>query len=408
MSISSIVPRPVRARALVAIGGLVCAVVAAGPATSASGSTSDDGPWVVSVGDSYVSGEAGRWAGSSNESTAYADALGSTAYFDNPSGTGETIEGCHRSKSAEIYLGGGVNGLNLACSGAATTTSTSDGDFKPGLDFFDDGAGHLGQAAMLQAFASTHDVDLVVVAIGGNDFGFASIIEQCILDFLTSPEFFPNYCNDDAAVVGQFTPANRAVIKRAISTGLRNLRTAMRSAGYDVGDWTLLMQTYPSPIPHGSGFRYSQSGFTRQTVGGCGFWNRDADWANDFALPLINKTAKQGLRRSRLSNTATLNLSKAFDGRRLCEDTVGLYEEVGLTSWTQPGAVDKTEWINQIRITADGDPYDIQESLHPNYWAQLATRSCVRQAYDGGQVHGGTCKIKGTGLVNGEPHMKLR
>jgi hypothetical protein len=384
---------------------MLVAVAAPAGAHAASG---EDGPWVVSVGDSYVSGEAGRWAGTSNDSTTYADALGPTAYYDNADGTAETIEGCHRSRSAEIYLGGGVSGLNLACSGAATTTYTSDGDFKPGLDFADDGAGHLGQAAMLQAFAATHDVHMVVVAIGGNDFGFASIIEQCVVDFLTSPEWLPNYCSDDDEVEQQFTAANRSAIKQAIATALRNVRTAMRMAGYDDSEWTLLLQTYPSPIPRGAGFRYSQSGFTRQTTGGCGFWNRDADWANDTALPLINKTAKRGLRQARLSNAAVLNMSKAFDGRRLCESTVGLYEEVGLTSWTQPGAVDKTEWINQIRITADGDPYDIHESLHPNYWAQLATRSCVRQAYGGGDVRGGTCTINGTGLVDGEPRMKLR
>ena len=55
-------------------------------------------PWVVSLGDSYISGEAGRWAGSSNSSSATADALGGSAYHDNASGTGETINRCHRSK----------------------------------------------------------------------------------------------------------------------------------------------------------------------------------------------------------------------------------------------------------------------------------------------------------------------
>ena len=183
----------------------------------------------------------------------------------------------------------------------------------------------------------------------------------------------------------------------------------MRAAGYADGDWTLLVQTYPSPIPRGSGFRYSQSGWVRQETGGCGFWNRDADWANDTALPLINKTVKKATKKSRLSNTKILDLSHAFDGRRLCENTVGLYEEVGLTSWTQPGAVDQTEWINQIRIFAWlFPPYEFQEALHPNYWAQMATRSCVRQAYRDGDVRGGTCTIKGTGLVDGEPRMKLR
>ncbi|WP_410790382.1 hypothetical protein [Kribbella sp. C-35] len=37
-------------------------------------------PYVVTVGDSYISGEAGRWAGSSNDSEAPADALGAHAY----------------------------------------------------------------------------------------------------------------------------------------------------------------------------------------------------------------------------------------------------------------------------------------------------------------------------------------
>src|SRR6478752_7752458 len=67
-------------------------------------------PWTVSVGDSYISGEAGRWAGNTNESSSWIDALGSTAYYDNASKTGERIAHCHRSKSASVYIGGGVNG----------------------------------------------------------------------------------------------------------------------------------------------------------------------------------------------------------------------------------------------------------------------------------------------------------
>jgi hypothetical protein len=73
-------------------------------------------PWIVSVGDSYISGEAGRWAGNSNNGESYIDALGSTAYFDNPTHTAEVINRCHRSAAAEVYTGV-VNGYNLACSG---------------------------------------------------------------------------------------------------------------------------------------------------------------------------------------------------------------------------------------------------------------------------------------------------
>ena len=44
-----------------------------------------------------------------------------------------------------------------------------------------------------------------------------------------------------------------------------------------------------------------------------------------------------------------LDLQSAFNGRRLCENTVGLREEKGPASWRSPGAVDSTEWIAQIR-----------------------------------------------------------
>jgi hypothetical protein len=388
---------------LILAGG---ALVAASPAAQADGPGSGT-PYVVTVGDSYISGEAGRWAGSSNNSEAPADALGAHAYYDNATDTAEVIPRCHRSKSAEAYIGGGVGGLDLACSGAKTAT-TNGSDFKPGLDFYDDGAGHLGQAKMLQQFAAGHNVKLVVAAIGGNDFNFASIVTSCVTDFLTSPSWYPDYCKDDSSVVANFTSANITAVRARIAASFQNIRTAMRNAGYADNAWTLLVQTYPSPIPAASGFRYGQSGFTRQSTGGCGFWNADADWANATALPTINNTVRAAIGQSGLTNTRVLELSSAFNGRRLCEKTVGLYEEVGLSSWTQPTAVDKTEWVNQIRtVTTAGSNYYIQESLHPNYWAQLAMRNCVRQAYNSGTPRGGTCTISGTGLLNNEPRMTL-
>jgi hypothetical protein len=171
------------------------------------------------------------------------------------------------------------------------------------------------------------------------------------------------------------------------------------------------VQNYPSPIANGSGFRYSESGYTRQDTGGCGFWNNDANWANATALPTINSTVAGAISQAGITNAKTLNLSSTFNGRRLCESGVGLYEEVGLANWTAPTAVDRTEWVNQIRtVTTAGDsPYYIQESLHPNYWGQLALRSCVRQAYNGGTPRGGTCSIAGGGLTSrGEPNVTLR
>jgi hypothetical protein len=384
-------------------------VVLTAPAASADGPGVGT-PWVVTVGDSYISGEAGRWAGSSNASSSRADALGPTAYYDNASGTAEQIDRCHRSKASEAYVGGGVNGLNLACSGARTSTYTdSNGRFKPGLDFYNSG-GQQGQALMLQNFAASHNVRMVVVSIGGNDFNFASIVQQCVTDFLASPTWWKDYCKDDSSVTQNFTAANVAAVRARVATAYANVRQAMRNAGYADTQWTLLVQNYPSPIPNGSGFRYSESGYTRQSTGGCGFWNADADWANGSALPTINAAVTGAAADAGITNRKTLDLASAFNGRRLCESTVGLYEERGIADWRSAGAVDQTEWVNQIRTVStccSNSPYYVQESLHPNYWAQLATRSCVRQAYNGGVPRGGACRIAGSGLVNGEPRMSL-
>jgi len=394
---------------LLAAAALACALSALvlAPAARAEG-PGNGTPYTVSLGDSYISGEAGRWAGNTNESPSKIDALGPTAYYDNSTDTGELIEGCHRSKSAEVYIGGGVDGENLACSGAKTASFTEEGEFKPGLDFYNSG-GHEGQALMLQHFAAAHNVKLVAVSIGGNNFNFASIVQTCLEDWLLTPEWWPAYCSEESSVTNNFTASNVNKVKGEIETGLKNVATAMSNAGYSSSQYTILVQDYPSPIPNGSEFRYPQSGYTRQEVGGCGFWNKDANYANSTMLPTIDGAVFGAAEASGLSNVKLMQLSSAFNGRRLCEKGVGLLEEEGLSSWKAAEAVNKTEWINQIRtITAILPPYEIQEDLHPNYWAQLALRNCLTQAYNGGTPKGGTCTISGKGLnSSGEPNMSL-
>jgi hypothetical protein len=365
-------------------------------------------PWTATVGDSYISGEAGRWAGSTNESYSWVDALGSTAYYDNSTNSGETIQGCHRSKSAEVFIGNGVSGKNLACSGAKTYSFTTEEKFKPGLDFYNSG-GHEGQALMLQHFAATHNVKLVAISIGGNNFNFAGIVQTCVEDFLFSPSWWPDYCSEESSVTNNFTSSNVAARKTEIKNALLNVSQAMTNAGYTSSQYTILVQDYPSPIPLGSGFRYSQSGYTRQEVGGCGFWNKDANYANEKMLPTIDSTVLGAATATGLTNIRTMELSSAFDGRRLCEKGVGLLEEEGMTSWTNPEAVNKTEWINEVRtVTTYYEPYELQEDIHPNYWGQLALRNCLTQAYNGGTPKGGTCTISASGRNSaGEPNMSL-
>ena len=112
---------------LVAAAGLACVPAVPAVADGPGAGT----PAVVSVGDSAISGEAGRWAGNTNGSPSNVDALGPTAYYD--AGSAEAIHGCHRSKASEIGIGvnGNVLSANLACSGARTYTQA----FSSGSDF---------------------------------------------------------------------------------------------------------------------------------------------------------------------------------------------------------------------------------------------------------------------------------
>lgn len=388
--------------------GVAAALVVAGVTTTAAAASPQAAPpgpsWVVTVGDSAISGEAGRWAGNTNMASWRHD-TGADAYYDNAANTAETTPGCHRSKAAEAHIGD-VNSLNLACSGARTYTRTG-GDFKPGLDWYDGPAGK-SQVVQLQEFATTNDVDAVTVLIGANNFGFADIVQQCVTNWLTSPWWWKNYCNDDRSIRNRFTAG--AVDDRTdeVAGAIANVAQAMTNAGYTSDDYTVIVQTYWSPIPRGSDIRYSERGWTRQSIGGCGIWNRDANWANDTAVVKMNQALTDGVVRSGIDNYVVLDMSRSLDGHRLCEKGVGLLEEVGLGAWTDAGAADSTEWVSQIRtLTTLFGPYQLQEGIHSSYWGQLAMRNCLRQAYNGGAVRGGTCISTGGVNAAGEPNMAL-
>ena len=70
---------------------LATATLAATASSAAADGPGVGTPWVVSIGDSYISGEAGRWAGNTNNGESIHDAGGAATYFDNATHTAEQI-----------------------------------------------------------------------------------------------------------------------------------------------------------------------------------------------------------------------------------------------------------------------------------------------------------------------------
>ncbi|MFI8826151.1 GDSL-type esterase/lipase family protein [Streptomyces sp. NPDC053431] len=346
-----------------ALRGLLALCVAAGivslapsPAAASAGS----GPTaVVSMGDSYISGEAGRWQGNSlttSGSRNGTDRAWTGSGYDPSRVYGTTAaNGCHRSDSAEVRSAGAIASqlINLACSGA--TTANVFRAANGGVSY----KGEAPQADQLATVAATNDVKLIALSIGGNDLGFADIITTCATDYIV----WYSYCHDDQqAEVDAKIDGVMANVGKAID----EIRTVMTGAGYAASDYRIVLQSYPSPIPRAAENRYVESGWSRTNTGGCPFWNLDSDWARDSLVPQIA---------NRLKAVATskgaqfMDLRDMLQGREVCAKA-----SKQVTS-TVPASAATSEWARWIDQNQTQGP--LQENMHPNFYGQAALGRCL-------------------------------
>ena len=120
---------------------------------------------------------------------------------------------------------------------------------------------------------------------------------------------------------------------------------------------------------------------------------------------------RNAVTQSGLTNIRILDLQSSLNGRRLCENTVGLLEEKGVAvvDEQQARSTRPSGSTSSARRARSAAPYQIQESVHANYWGQLAMRNCMRLAYNGGVPRGGNCVRTANGLNSfGEPRMALQ
>jgi lysophospholipase L1-like esterase len=278
---------------------------------------------IVSMGDSFISGEGGGSYGPSAKS------------------------GCHRSTMAPIRSApiDADEKINLACSGAKTVNIWR---------AVSGGKSHRGeppQADQLAAVAHHFDVKLVVLTVGANDLGFAAIVADCALDWARSSPGDPRYCHRDAQ---RKIEEGLSAAMRDLRKSLGEIRAAMVSAGQNRDDYRLLVMGYASPVPLGSRIRYPESGWTRLTKGGCPIWNVDADWAKRKALPTIAAMMRAA---ATAEGAEYLDLQQALKGHEVCAKA--------------------TEWFRRLSLT-DGQ---VRESLHPNQIGQRVVGRCLALAW---------------------------
>jgi hypothetical protein len=320
-----------------------------------AGATPHRGPTAaISLGDSFISGEGGRWRGNSNDiagSRAGTDLAWTGSTYDKALVYGTSAEnGCHRSNVAEIRsadLPGIEQRFNLACSGAKTADVRSEPY-----------QGEPPQVVQLRSIARTNDVKLVVLSIGGNDLGFSSVITECIKAWT----FGQKPCHtEQVPELERKLPAAMDDVRDTVTAVKRTLR----QAGYAREDYRFVLQSYPSPLPRAKDMRYPERGWSRLSTGGCPLWNADTDAARDELVPRIAK----GLHGVAADTDVTfLDLRDAFDGREVCAKG----RELATTD--NPPDPTRSEWMRFVAGVAQGD---VQESMHPNAYGQQALGRCL-------------------------------
>jgi hypothetical protein len=203
-----------------------------------------------------------------------------------------------------------------------------------------------------------------VVSIGGNDLGFANVVQTCLEDYVAH---LPPCRTAEQAQIDAAMPAAMVGVAKAID----EIRATLAADGYTPSMYRIVLQSYPSAIPRSAENRYPELGPQRSLIGGCPFYNTDSDWARDSVGPEIANhlrfvAASKGVQ--------FLDLRDALQAREICSKSDSL-----ATPTNQPSST-TSEWARFVTVgtVAQGS---IQEAFHPNAYAQQALGTCLSLIY---------------------------
>ncbi|MBB5152599.1 GDSL-type esterase/lipase family protein [Saccharopolyspora phatthalungensis] len=282
---------------------------------------------VVTVGDSTLSGEGGG---------------------NYEAGTnGERDNWCHRSPAApvnQLQLPATVTRINLACSGA--TAELVGADPEP-----DHAEG--SQAQRLAELAQRYRITDVIVEVGANDDpGFTDVVNQCVEAWVRQS------MDGCAAQLRTVWPQRLERMKPKVLDALHDIRAAMDGAGYTPSSYSLIVQSYASPV--GPGVKPEL-----QDLSGCPFVTGDLEWIRNTGVPELSDALRDVARQA---NARFLDLSRAGEGHEACTGNPRTAEGEWFTRLT----VDWASLKDERRA-----PHAMQESFHANATGHAQLGRCL-------------------------------
>jgi hypothetical protein len=286
---------------------------------------------IVSLGDSALSGE------------------GAGDYTPGTNGTGG--DWCHRSPHATVFetnVPGIAAKVSFACSGAPSA-QVALGDVKQYTE--------PSQAGQLAALVRDHRVAIIVVTLGANDDPhFSEMVNDCFQAWFLADH---TLCSDTIKTTWQ----NRvdAMVPKVVSA-LGDVRKVLAQAGYETGDYQLVLQSYAAPIG-------PDVPATLQNLNGCPFSTDDLVWVRERGVRVLSA----GLAKAATESGARfLDLSRAGIGHEACSG----------------GANPVKEWFSRLALQlhdlsdVDRAPHALQESFHPNANGHAQIGHCLTEFLD--------------------------
>lgn len=318
---------PLATVAVLAVAGSLIALTS--PVAPAAEAAPDTRPTaVVAIGDSVASGEG---AGSYEAGT-----------------RGENGNYCHRSPQAYVHhLGLADQSVNLACSGA----DSGQVGFGTETQY-----GETSQAQRLVEVATRLRVTAVFVQLGAND--DAALVDSlgaCIRAYVLRLE--PPCRRELEPLLAQ----RMAATTDKVSAALRDVREAMRRAGYTDDEYELILPSYSSAV-------------TEDTIGGipggigCPYRERDAEWGRTVLFPALSGALADAADRS---GARFVDMARASEGFEAC-------------SHRDPGR----EWQRRLTVSPEAlvsgglDAVGVhlfQESFHPSATGHAAFAPCLAE-----------------------------